>query len=551
MSGNILTKIFGSKHDRDVKKIHPMVDQINEFYEKLTNLSDDELKGKTAEFKKIIKERTSELDGQIEALKEEFSGLKTHGLSEEERTEVRAQKENLLQQMKDIQKQIKEIEKETLEEILPEAFAVVKETCRRLVGQKWDVCGIETEWNMIPYDVQLIGGVVLHQGKITEMATGEGKTLVATLPIYLNALTGKGVHLVTVNDYLALRDSEWMGAIFKFLDLTVGCIQNEMDNQQRKIQYDCDITYGTNNEFGFDYLRDNMAVRAEDRVQRGYNYAIVDEVDSVLIDEARTPLIISGPVTSNVIQSYSEMKPMVEQLFRKQAALVNKMVADGEQLLEEGKEYEAGVKLLTAHRGAPKNRRLMKLGKEPGVKKLIQRVELDYMRDKTLHELDDLLYFSIDEKENSINLNEMGRSLLSPQDQVLFVLPDITEGIHQINSDESLSAEEKLKKTEELYKLHAERSEKNHSISQLLKAYSLFEKIFRRSASSHRGQGGGEGRGGDPDLCHRHPAEFLPALRQAGRHDRNGGNGSRGILGNLQAGRCLHTDQRAGEKNRL
>jgi preprotein translocase subunit SecA len=476
MADNVLTKIFGSKHDRDVKKLRPLVEKINESFEQLQSLSDDELRGKTDEFRKRIKDRTVELDQQIDTLKEEFANIETHGLSEEERAQVRSQREALLQQMKDIQKEIKRIEGEVLDEILPEAFAAVKETCRRLVGKKWDVSGIEMEWNMIPYDVQLVGAIALHQGKITEMATGEGKTLVATLPIYLNALTGKGVHLVTVNDYLARRDSEWMGEIYKFLGLTVGCIQNEMDNEQRKTQYNCDITYGTNNEFGFDYLRDNMAIRAEDRVQRGYNYAIVDEVDSVLIDEARTPLIISGPVSSDVVQSYAEMKPLVEQLFRKQSALVNKMVAEGEQSLKNGNEYEAGVKFLTAHRGAPKNKRLMKLGKEPGVKKLMQRAELDFMRDKRLPELDDLLYFSIDEKENSINLNEMGRSVLSPQDQVLFVLPDITEGIHEIDSDDSLSSEEKLKKKEELYKLHAERSEKNHSISQLLKAYSLFEK---------------------------------------------------------------------------
>ncbi len=476
MADNILTKIFGSKHERDVKRIQPVVEQINELFENCKSLSDEELKGKTEEFKKRIKERTGELEEQLNALKEEFAGIKTRGLSEEERAEVRSQREALLQQMKDIQKEINEAEREVLEEIIPEAFAVVKETCRRLLGKKWDVCGIEIEWNMVPYDVQLVGAVVLHQGKITEMATGEGKTLVATLPLYLNALTGKGAHLVTVNDYLARRDSEWMGQIYKFLGLNVGCIQNEMDNEQRKEQYNCDITYGTNNEFGFDYLRDNMAIRAEDRVQRGFNYAIVDEVDSVLIDEARTPLIISGPVTSAVVQSYSEMRPMVELLFRKQAALVNKMVADGERLLKDGDEYEAGVKLLTAHRGAPKNRRLMKLGKEAGVKKLIQRVELDFMRDKKLHELDELLYFSIDERENTINLNEMGRSVLSPKDQALFILPDITEGIHEIDSDDALSSEEKLKKKEELYKLHAERSEKNHAISQLLKAYSLFEK---------------------------------------------------------------------------
>jgi preprotein translocase subunit SecA len=476
MAGNVLTKIFGSKHDRDVKRIHPIVDEINLLCDEYRSLSDEGLKGKTEEFRKKIKERTAELDQQMEALREEFADIKTHGLSEEERAEVRSQREALVQQMKEIQNDIKKVEQEVLDEILPQAFAVVKETCRRLLGRRWDVSGIEVEWDMVPYDVQLIGGVVLHQGKITEMATGEGKTLVATMPIYLNALTGKGVHLVTVNDYLARRDSEWMGEIYKFLGLSVGCIQNEMDNEERKVQYNCDITYGTNNEFGFDYLRDNMAIRAEDRVQRGYNYAIVDEVDSVLIDEARTPLIISGPVSSDVVQSYAEMRPLVEQLFRKQTALVNKMVAEAEELLKEENEYEAGIKLLAAHRGAPKNRRLMKLGKEPGVRKLIQRVELDFMRDKKLHELDDLLHFSIDEKENTINLNEMGRSVLSPEDQALFVLPDITEGIHEIDSDDSLSSEEKLKRKEKLYKLHAERSEKNHSISQLLKAFSLFEK---------------------------------------------------------------------------
>jgi preprotein translocase subunit SecA len=476
MVGNILTKVFGSKHERDAKRIRPIVEEINRFFQEYDSLSDDELKGKTEEFKQRIKDRTGELDGQLDALKEEFAQVKTHGLSEEERADVRSHRESLVQQMKDVRNEINKVEREVLDDILPEAFAVVKQTCRRLCGKSWDVCGIQVEWNMVPYDVQLIGGVALHQGKITEMATGEGKTLVATMPMYLNALTGKGVHLITVNDYLAKRDSEWMGEIFKFLGLTVGCIQNEMDNEERKVRYNDHITYGTNNEFGFDYLRDNMAIRAEDRVQRGYNYAIVDEVDSVLIDEARTPLIISGPVSSDVIQSYAEMRPMVEQLFRKQSTLVNKMVAEAEELLKQEKEYDAGMKLLTAQRGSPKNRRLVKLGKEPGIKKLIQKVELDFMRDKNLHELDDLLYFSIDEREHSINLNEMGRSVLSPEDQALFILPDITEGIHEIDSNESLSTDEKLKEKEKLYKLHAERSEKNHAISQLLKAFSLFEK---------------------------------------------------------------------------
>jgi preprotein translocase subunit SecA len=476
MVTNLITKIFGSKHERDIKEITPIVEEINRIYEEYKNLSEEELKGKTEESKRRIKERTDDLHQTLDELKKEFASLKSYGSSEEEKEEVRAKKESLSEDIRKVEDRIKTEEREVLDEILPEAYAAVKEVCRRLSGKRWDVCGMEVEWDMVPYDVQLIGAVVLHQGKITEMATGEGKTLVATMPIYLNALTGKGVHLVTVNDYLAKRDSQWMGEIYKFLGLTVGCIQNEMDNAERKVEYDCDITYGTNNEFGFDYLRDNMAIRAEDRVQRGYNYAIVDEVDSVLIDEARTPLIISGPVSSPVIQSYKEMKPLVEQLVRKQTMLVNKLVAEGEELLKQGNEYEAGVKFLTAQRGAPKNKKLMKLGKETGVKKLISRAETDFMREKRLYELDDLLYFSIDERENSINLNEMGRSLLSPQDQVLFVIPDIVEGIQQIDSDESLSVQQKLEKKEELYKLHAERSEKNHTISQLLKSYSLFEK---------------------------------------------------------------------------
>ena len=421
MLGKLITKIFGSKHQRDIKKIQPIVEEINRIYSGLSTLSDEQLTAKTEEFKKRL------ADG------------------------------------------------ETLDDILPQAYAVVKDTCRRLVGKKWDVSGIQINWDMIPYDVQLIGAVVLHNGKIAEMATGEGKTLVATMPIYLNALAGKGVHLVTVNDYLARRDAQWMGEIYKFLGLTVGCIQNEMNNDQRRVQYTCDTTYGTNNEFGFDYLRDNMAIHLEDRVQRGFFYAIVDEVDSVLIDEARTPLIISGPVTADS-NRYAEMKPLVENLVRKQTALVNKMLSEAEKLLQQGKEYEAGVKLLTAQRGSPKNKKLMKLKKEGGLAKLIHEVENDHLRDKKLHELDDLLYFSIDERENTTNLNEMGRNLLSPEDQQLFVIPDIVEGLHQIESDESLSPSDKTKKKEELYKLHSERSEKVHNIGQLLKAYGLFEK---------------------------------------------------------------------------
>ena len=420
-----ITKIFGTKHERDVKKISPIVEQINEIYENLKDLSDDELRAKTDEFR-----------------------------------------ERLTQE-------------ETLDDILPEAFAVVKDACRRLLGTSWDVAGIKTEWNMVPYDVQLIGGIVLHQGKIAEMATGEGKTLVATLPLYLNALEGKGVHLVTVNDYLARRDSQWMGKIFEFLGLTVGCIQNEMDSAQRRAEYGKDITYGTNNEFGFDYLRDNMAQTVEDRVHRNYHYAIIDEVDSVLIDEARTPLIISGPVKSDIHKRYAEMRPTVDRLVRLQTNLVNEKIAQAERLLQTEdpeKRYEAGILLLSSGRGAPKNKRYLKLTKEQGIQSLIDRVESDFLRDKKMQEIDETLNYVINEKEHSIQLTDRGRAQLPQEEQVLFELPDITEGVADIEEDESLSPEEKTKKTDELYRLHAERSEKVHSISQLLKAYALFEK---------------------------------------------------------------------------
>lgn len=422
---NVITKMFGTKHERDVKKIIPLMDEINEFHEKLNTLSDDDLKAKTEEFKKRL------------------------------------------------------ADEETLDDILPEAYAVVKETCRRLIGTSWDVAGIKTEWNMVPYDVQLIGGIVLHTGKIAEMATGEGKTLVATLPTYLNALSGQGVHLVTVNDYLARRDSEWMGEIFKFLGLTVGCIQNEMTSADRVVEYNKDVTYGTNNEFGFDYLRDNMAQSKEERVHRGYNYAIVDEVDSVLIDEARTPLIISGPVTSTINKRYGEMRPTVNTLVRKQTNLITERMSKAEKLLKTENEddtYEAGKHLLAISRGAPKNKRFLKLIKEPGIQSLIDSVEADYLRDKKLYEIDETLNYVIIERENSIDLTDFGRTQFPADIQELFTIPDLNVGLSEIEGDETMSSEEKTKRTDELYRLHGDRSEKVHSISQLLKAYTLFEK---------------------------------------------------------------------------
>ena len=468
MIDKVVTKIFGTKHQRDIKSITPLVEEINSHYEAYQRLSDEELRGKTPEFKRRIEDHVVHIRTEIEELRSQLRNMT--GVADEE-TDL----DTLRSGIEELEDEEFERLREMLNEILPEAFAAVKEVCRRLVGTSWAVCGQNVTWEMIPFDVQLIGAIVLHQGKIAEMATGEGKTLVATMPLYLNALTGKGVHLVTVNDYLARRDREWMGPIYEFLGLTVGCMQNEMNPEQRKREYNCDIIYGTNNEFGFDYLRDNMAVRSEDRVQRGHHYAIVDEVDSVLIDEARTPLIISGPV-SETTHHFREMKPTVERLVRSQTRLVNDIVAKATNFLKEEKEYEVGIELLRAHRGAPNNKRLMKLMQEPGVKKLMMRVETDYMRDKRMGEIDEELFFSIDEKSNVIDLTEKGRQALSPGDPDLFVLPDLAEGLSKIEGDETISSKERQAQRQELNRIYAERSEKVHNIHQLLKAYSLFEK---------------------------------------------------------------------------
>jgi preprotein translocase subunit SecA len=424
MIGKLLTSVFGTKTERDVKRMSPLVEEINRYCSLYQSLTDTELAAKTEEFRRRL------ADG------------------------------------------------EPVDALVPEAFGAVKEACRRLVGKTWDVCGQKTEWNMVPYDVQLIGGIVLHQGKIAEMATGEGKTLVATMPLYLNSLEGKGAHLITVNDYLARRDREWMGPIYESLGLTVGVIQHDMDPPSRQAQYRCDITYGTNNEFGFDYLRDSMATRKDYRVQRGFHYAIVDEVDSVLIDEARTPLIISGPVAHST-QRFDEVKEQVKRLVRKQTELVNELVARGEKLLEsesEDERYEAGTVLLQAQRGAPKNKRLMKLLQEQGVQKLIRRVETDYMRDKRLTELDEALYFAIDEKNHNTDLTEKGRVDLSPNDPDLFLIPDLPEAMASIDADHALSPSDKAAAREKVQREFLDRNEKISNIRSLLKAHSLFEK---------------------------------------------------------------------------
>ncbi len=423
---NVLNKFFGTKHDREVKKMLPVVAEINRYFEEYEKLSDAELRAKTDEFRNRL------ADG------------------------------------------------ETVDDLLPEAFAAVKSACKRLLGETWDAAGLKVTWDMVPYDVQLIGGIVLHQGRIAEMATGEGKTLVATMPLYLNALEGKGAHLVTVNDYLAKRDAGWMGGIYEFLGMSVGTILAHMPYEDRYKAYRCDITYGTNNEFGFDYLRDNMAISADSVVQRGHHYAIVDEVDSVLIDEARTPLIISGPVSRST-HKFGELKGHVERLVKRQNELVNRLVAEAEKLLSEETaeaEYQAGKKILMAYRGAPKNKRLAKLMQEPGTHKLRTRVENDYLRDKRMHELDEELYFVIDERQHTIELTEKGREELARStgsDAEMFVLPDMAEEITKIEAMD-ISPERKAELRQKVEDLYLDRSERNHNIAQLLRAHMLYER---------------------------------------------------------------------------
>ena len=372
--------------------------------------------------------------------------------------------------------EILKAEQDALDNIMVEAFAMVKETCRRMCGTSWRVSGHDTAWEMIPYDVQLLGAITLHNGKVSEMKTGEGKTLVATMPIYLNALTGRGVHVITVNDYLAQRDAEWMGEVYKRLGLTVGFILNSMDNIQRREMYDRDITYGTNNEFGFDYLRDNMALQKDDKVQRGHAFAVVDEVDSVLIDEARTPLIISGAVDTPVDETFTTLKPGVQKLVKKQSSLVSDLVREAQQYIDDGDEDKAGLKLLQAQRGMPKNRQVLKIFQEPGMLKLAQDIESIHTRDKKMHEVDDDLYFAVDEKSHVMDITEKGRTLLAPDDPDTFVIPDLGEMLTEIDEKEDLSAVEKEAEKEKAHQLHAERSGTIHNFNQLLKAYTLYEK---------------------------------------------------------------------------
>ncbi|HID32007.1 MAG TPA: preprotein translocase subunit SecA, partial [bacterium (Candidatus Stahlbacteria)] len=436
MLQNLLTKIFGSKYERELKKYWPLVDRINETYE---GLRDKDLKKLTEELIKRL------VDGEEE------------------------------------------------ESVMIDALAGVKEACRRLVGKKWLVTGVEFEWNMVPFDVQLVGAIVLHQGKIAEMKTGEGKTLVATMPLYLNAIIGRarglkgeenflvegeprGVcHLVTVNDYLARRDREWMGPVYESMGLTVGVIQQGMNPEERKPEYNCDITYGTNNEFGFDYLRDNMVVRWEDKVQRGHYYAIIDEVDSILIDEARTPLIISGPVEHTTDQ-FGPLNRLVSRVASAQTILVNRLVEEAKKLLKSDKEYEAGVKLLQARRGYPKHKQLMRLEQDAKVKRLIEQVELNILREKKIHDIDEELYFIVDEKSNVCDLTEKGRNYLAPNNPEMFVLPDLSTELGRLADDPKLTPKEKLFEREKAFERYAKKSEELSNLRALLKAYTLFQR---------------------------------------------------------------------------
>lgn len=501
----LIGKIFGNKHEKDIKKLNPIVDQINEEYKKLSALSNDELRNKTLEFRKQIAEYIQSTEEKINALK---SQVESNELHIDEKEGLYNQIDALIAE-KD--KQIEEI----LEKILPHAFAVVKETSRRFAenetltatanqldkdlaakydfvsinGDKaiykntWDAAGNTVKWDMVHYNVQLIGGMVLHQGKIAEMQTGEGKTLVSTLPAYLNALPGLGVHIVTVNDYLARRDCEWNGPIFNFLGLNVDCIdRHRPGSPERKKAYQADITYGTNNEFGFDYLRDNMVASVDELVQGKLHYAMVDEVDSVLIDDARTPLIISGPIETGDEKQFYELKPRIERLVETQKKIANQYLADAKRLIKEGntgeQPGEGGYALLAAYRALPKNKPLIKFLSEQGVKQILQKTENYYMQDqsKHMHIVDDNLYFVIEEKQNSVELKEKGIDLITGagDEPDFFVVPDVGGEIAEIDKS-ALSSEEKMEKKDKLMQDFAIKTERLHSIQQLLKAYALFE----------------------------------------------------------------------------
>ena len=489
MLNSLFKKTFGSQSDREFKKAKETLAEVNRYASEFRSLSEAELHGKTAEFRAGLEVRVGELRARLEETEAPLRG----DLEPEER-------ERLSDLLEEIEDQIRAIQAAFLDEVLPQAFGLVKEACRRLVGRSWEGVAGKEEWFMVPYDVQLFGAMVLHQGKIAEMATGEGKTLVATMPLYLNALTGHGVHLITHNNYLAKRDAMWMGGVFNFLGLSVGVIQDarqtggaeayllpatdevpsdfKWQGVRRQEAYAADVMYGTKDQVGFDYLYDNMATRRQDMVQREFHYAIVDEADSNLIDDARTPLIISGPVPEST-NRYAEFKPLVEKLLRAQTSLVGTIVSRAEKMQKDGEEeeqYDVGVELLKATRGSPKNKRLMKLLQEEGIKRLINRVEADFMRDKRLSEIDEALFYVVDEKGHTIDLTDKGRDLLSPNEQALFVLPDLSENVDAIRRNTDLDDQERREQEEQAFREHAHQTEAVHNINQLMRAYTLFEK---------------------------------------------------------------------------
>ena len=498
---DVFKKLFGTKADRDMKAIRPTLNKVLEAYKEIDLLDDDALRARCQGLKDKIQAAIAADENRIAQIKEEL-----------EKDIPLKQKEALATEQDKLVKKVDEIIEKVLDEILPEAFAIMKSTARRFAQNEtirvkatqfdrdlsttkefvtiegdyavwqnhWLAGGNEMTWDMVHYDVQLIGGIVLHQGKIAEMATGEGKTLVATLPVFLNALAGKGVHVVTVNDYLSKRDSEWMGPLYMFHGLSVDCIDKHQPNSEaRKKAYACNITFGTNNEFGFDYLRDNMATSMGDLVQKKHHFAIVDEVDSVLIDDARTPLIISGPVPKGEDQQFMEYKPLVERLYSAQKTLVNQLLNDSKKLIADGNEKDGGLLLFRAYKGYPKYKPLIKFLSEPGMKQLLQKVENYYMQDneREMHIVTDELYFVINEKQHSVDMTDKGRDLITGnlEDTNFFVLPDVGAAIAEVQKS-ALSADEKQVKKDEILADFALKSERVHTVNQLLKAYTMFDK---------------------------------------------------------------------------
>ena len=504
MIGKALTKLFGTKSTRDIKVIMPYVEKTNQEFAKLQSITDDELRSKTQVIRGIIDKSLEEIDTQLAEMHQQVEDDPEMDIQE---------KEDLFNRVDKLEEERNKKLEEVMLEVLPPAFAIIKETARRfkeneklvvraemrdkqlaarhehitiegdnaIWHNEWMAAGNKLKWDMIHYDVQLVGGVVLHQGKVAEMATGEGKTLVATLPAFLNGLSRRGVHIVTVNNYLAVRDSEWMGPLFEFHGLSVDCIdKHEPNSEARRNAYACDIVYGTNNEFGFDYLRDNMSREVEDLVQRKHHYAMVDEVDSVLIDEARTPLIISGPVPRGDEHQFHDLKPRVQKLVDAQKKLVSQYLLDAKKLLKDDSDKEGALPLFRSFRGLPKYKPLIKFLSEPGMRTTLQKTENFYLQDnsKMMPEADEPLYFTIDEKHNSIDLTEKGIDLITGEgeDPEFFILPDIGLKIAEFENEQGLSEEDKLKKKDELIREYAEKADRIHTVNQLLKAYTLFEK---------------------------------------------------------------------------